>query len=57
MLNGKGLVGFVYTKSGRRLAFTAYVNHVALPDDPDAAQQVAGQALGAIAAAAYDGTF
>ena len=57
MLNGKGLVGYVYTKSGRKLAFAAYVNHVALPDDPDAAQQVAGQALGAIAAAAYDGTF
>lgn len=54
MLNGKGLVGYVITKSGHRLAFAAYVNHVALPSDPEAAQTIAGQALGEIAAAAYD---
>ncbi len=54
MLNGKGLAGYVVTKSGRTIAFAAYVNHTALPDDPDAAQNVAGQALGEIAAAAYD---
>jgi PBP4 family serine-type D-alanyl-D-alanine carboxypeptidase len=54
MLNGKGLAGYVVTKSGRTVAFAAYVNHTALPDDPDAAQNVAGQALGEIAAAAYD---
>ena len=54
MLNGKGLAGYVITKSGRKLAFAAYVNHVALPSDPEAAQNVAGQALGEIAAAAYD---
>lgn len=54
MLNGKGLAGYVITKSGRKLAFAAYVNHVALPSDPNAAQNVAGQALGEIAAAAYD---
>jgi len=54
MLNGKGLAGFVITKSGQKLAFAAYVNHVALPPDPEAAQSVAGQALGEIAAAAYD---
>ena len=54
MLNAKGLAGYVTTKSGERLAFAAYVNHVALPDDPEAAQRVAGQALGEIAAAAYD---
>lgn len=57
MLNGKGLAGFVITKSGKRLALAAYVNHVSLQPDPDAAQEVAGQALGEIAAAAYDGTF
>ena len=55
MLNGKGLAGYVITKSGRKLAFAAYVNHVSLPPDPDSAQKVAGQALGEIAAAAYDG--
>jgi D-alanyl-D-alanine carboxypeptidase len=54
MLNGKGLAGYVITKDGKKLAFAAYVNHVSLPADPDAAQQVAGQALGEIAAAAYD---
>jgi D-alanyl-D-alanine carboxypeptidase/D-alanyl-D-alanine-endopeptidase (penicillin-binding protein 4) len=54
MLNAKGLAGYVTTKSGERLVFASYVNHVALPDDPEAAQQVVGQALGEIAAAAYD---
>jgi len=54
MLNGKGLAGYVLTKDGKKLAFAAYVNHVSLNPDPEAAQQVAGQALGEIAAAAYD---
>jgi N-acyl-D-amino-acid deacylase len=54
MLNGKGLAGYVITKEGKKLAFAAYVNHVSLSLDPDAAQEVAGQALGEIAAAAYD---
>ena len=54
MLNGKGLAGFVITATGQKLAFAAYVNHVTLPADPDAAQEVGGQALGEIAAAAYD---
>jgi hypothetical protein len=52
MLNGKGLAGYVITKGGEKLAFAAYVNHVSLA--PDAAQEVGGQALGEIAAAAYD---
>ena len=54
MLNGKGLAGYVTTIRGQKLAFAAYVNHVSLPADPEAAQSVAGQALGEIAAAAYD---
>jgi N-acyl-D-amino-acid deacylase len=54
MLNGKGLAGYVITASGRKLAFAVYVNHVSLPPDPESAQQVAGQALGEIAAAPYD---
>src|SRR5206468_6505294 len=54
MLNGKGLVGYVSTKDSKKLAFAAYVNHVTLPPDMEAAQTVAGQALGEIAAAAYD---
>jgi PBP4 family serine-type D-alanyl-D-alanine carboxypeptidase len=54
MLNGKGLAGYLMTKSGRMIAFAAYVNHTALPSDSDAAQNVAGEALGEIAAAAYE---
>jgi PBP4 family serine-type D-alanyl-D-alanine carboxypeptidase len=54
MLNGKGLAGYVITASGEKLAFAAYVNHVSLPAEPNAAQSVAGQALGEIAAAAYN---
>jgi PBP4 family serine-type D-alanyl-D-alanine carboxypeptidase len=54
MLNGKGLAGYVITASGQKLVFAAYVNHVSLPSDPNAPQSVAGQALGEIAAAAYD---
>ena len=54
MLNGKSLAGYVITASGQKLVFAAYLNHVSLPLDPDAAQSVAGQALGEIAAAAYD---
>jgi N-acyl-D-amino-acid deacylase len=54
MLNGKGLAGYVITASGQKLAFATYVNHVSLPPNPEAAQEVAGQALGEIAAAAYD---
>ncbi len=54
MLNGKGLAGYVITKSNRTIGFAAYVNHTSLPNDPDAAQNIAGQALGEIAAAAYE---
>jgi PBP4 family serine-type D-alanyl-D-alanine carboxypeptidase len=54
MLNGKGLAGYVITASGQKIVFAAYVNHVSLPPDPELAQTVAGQALGEIAAAAYD---
>jgi PBP4 family serine-type D-alanyl-D-alanine carboxypeptidase len=54
MLNGKGLAGYVQTKSGKTLAFAAYVNHTSMASDPDNAQKIAGQALGEIAAAAYD---
>jgi PBP4 family serine-type D-alanyl-D-alanine carboxypeptidase len=55
MLNGKGLAGYVQTKNGKMVAFAAYVNHTSLAADPDLAQKVAGQALGEIAAAAWDG--
>jgi PBP4 family serine-type D-alanyl-D-alanine carboxypeptidase len=55
MLNSKGLAGFVLTQSGRKLAFAAYINHLQLPlGGNEQPQEVAGQTLGAIAAAAYD---
>jgi PBP4 family serine-type D-alanyl-D-alanine carboxypeptidase len=54
MLNAKGLAGYLTTKKGEHLVFAAYVNHASLPADTESAQQIAGQALGEIAAAAYD---
>lgn len=56
MLNGKGLAGYVQTKAGKTLAFAAYVNHTAMPEEPEISQKIAGQALGEIAASAYDAT-
>jgi D-alanyl-D-alanine carboxypeptidase/D-alanyl-D-alanine-endopeptidase (penicillin-binding protein 4) len=53
MLVGKGLAGYTTTPSGQHLAFAIYVNHVALPDDPDTLQTIAGEALGTIASAIY----
>jgi D-alanyl-D-alanine carboxypeptidase/D-alanyl-D-alanine-endopeptidase (penicillin-binding protein 4) len=53
LLVGKGLAGYMTTASGQHLAFALYLNHVSLPHDPQAIDQVAGQALGAIAAAAW----
>ncbi len=54
MLTGKGLAGYVITKSGKTVVFAAYVNHVSLSKDKDEGQRVAGQALGEIAGAAYE---
>ncbi len=54
ILNDKGLGGCVITKSGKTLAFAAYLNHTPMPNEPEIAQKVAGQALGEIPAAAYD---
>lgn len=54
MLTGKGLAGYMVTPDGRHLAFALYVNHVAISlEDPDAADKVAGEALGQIASAIY----
>lgn len=55
MIEGKGLAGYMDTASGQHLIFALYLNMVSIPlDDPDAAQKIAGEALGQIAAAAYD---
>src|SRR5436309_2249696 len=55
LVTGKGLAGYMDTTKGERLALALYVNMVAVPmDDPEAVQKIAGEALGKIAAAAYD---
>jgi N-acyl-D-amino-acid deacylase len=54
MVTGKGLAGYLDTSSGKKLAFAIYANNVSIPDDPEAAQKIVGEALGEIASAAYD---
>jgi PBP4 family serine-type D-alanyl-D-alanine carboxypeptidase len=55
MITGKGLAGYMDTASGQHLILALYVNMVSVSlEDPDAAQEIAGEALGEIAAAAYD---
>ncbi len=53
MVTGKGLAGYLTTADGRRLALAIYVNNVELADG-EQVTPVVGQALGEIAAAAYD---
>src|SRR5882724_23492 len=55
MVTGKGLGGYMDTASGQHLILSLYANMVAVPmDDPEATQKIVGEALGEIAAAAYD---
>ena len=55
MVTGKGLAGYMDTASGEHLILALYVNMVSVAlEEAEAAQKVAGEALGAIAAAAYD---
>jgi hypothetical protein len=43
------------TASGQHLVLAIYANMVAVPaDDPEATQKIVGEAMGEIAAAAYD---
>jgi len=53
MVTGKGLAGYITSANGHHLVFAAYVNNVAVPSTPDAVQNITGEALGEIAAAAY----
>jgi D-alanyl-D-alanine carboxypeptidase len=55
VITGKGLAGFVDTRDGRHLAFAAYINFVPLKDMDEKSVKTVGQAVGEIAAAAYDG--
>ncbi len=55
LVTGKGLAGYMDTASGQRLILALYVNNVSVSaEDPDAITKIAGEALGEIAAAAYD---
>jgi len=53
MVTGKGLAGYMTTTAGEHLAFAIYANNVPLKDGA-AVTPVVGDALGEIAAAAYD---
>jgi len=54
LITGKGLAGYITTADNRHLAFAIYVNNVSVSTEPNAATTVVGQALGEIAAAAYE---
>lgn len=54
LVTGKGLAGYLTTTAGRRLALAIYVNNVSVSKEPNEIKRVVGQALGEIAAAAYD---
>lgn len=55
MIAGKGLAGYIDTAAGHRLVFAAYVNMVEVSaDDPEAINEIPGELLGKIAAAAYE---
>ena len=55
LIGGKGLAGFIETKDGRHLIFAAYINFVPVKTMDESATAMVGDALGEIAAAAYDG--
>ena len=51
---GKGLAGYMTTASGTRLIVVVYANNVAVWTTPDEVTRVVGQALGEVAAAAWE---
>jgi D-alanyl-D-alanine carboxypeptidase/D-alanyl-D-alanine-endopeptidase (penicillin-binding protein 4) len=53
IVTGKGLAGYMTTSDGRHLALAIYANNVAVKDATDVTP-IVGEALGEIAAAAYD---
>ena len=55
LVTGKGLAGYMTTAQGERMAFAIYVNNVSVSTAPDEVKRVIGQALGEVAAAAYEG--
>jgi D-alanyl-D-alanine carboxypeptidase/D-alanyl-D-alanine-endopeptidase (penicillin-binding protein 4) len=55
LVTGKGLAGYLTTAQGERLAFAIYANNVSVSTAPDEVKRVIGQALGEIAATAFEG--
>ncbi|HEV2424778.1 MAG TPA: D-alanyl-D-alanine carboxypeptidase/D-alanyl-D-alanine-endopeptidase, partial [Terriglobia bacterium] len=53
MVTGKGLAGYFTTPTGEHMAFAAYANRVAVPQQDDSVTNIVGQALGEIAADGY----
>jgi PBP4 family serine-type D-alanyl-D-alanine carboxypeptidase len=53
LVNAKGLAGYVSSRHGRHIAFAVYVNDVDVKND-EAVTSVAGQAMGELAALAYE---
>ena len=54
LVTGKGLAGYLTTANGKRLILAVYANNVAVSRAPDETTRVVGQALGEVAAAAYE---
>ncbi|MBK6488159.1 MAG: D-alanyl-D-alanine carboxypeptidase/D-alanyl-D-alanine-endopeptidase [Gemmatimonadetes bacterium] len=54
LVTGKGLAGYMTTASGKNLIVVVYANNVAVSLAPDETTRVVGQALGEVAAAAWD---
>ena len=53
MVTGKGLAGYFTTPAGEHMAFAAYANRVAVPQQDDSVTNIVGQVLGEIAADGY----
>lgn len=51
---GKALAGYMTTARGQRVAFAIFINNVSVPNEPDAVKRITGQAVGEIAAAAFE---
>ena len=54
LVTGEGLAGYMTTASGKRLIVVVYANNVAVSTTPDEVTRVVGQALGEVAAAAWE---
>ena len=54
MVDSKALAGYMTTKSGHRVAFAIYVNHVLVSLKPNAIRDILGQAVGEIAVTFYE---